>query len=135
MPEEQEARFRAAAEIHTVELDAKDMRTDRITAKLLDMVDRLQRDVLDYMKQEAETVRELKEGLARVEKRVEDFVSAFPAGDAIQHRLAHEAQIEAAREKKEFWGKIKFTLVALVLTAVTGWIGVVVWKAFLLGPK
>jgi septation ring formation regulator EzrA len=123
-----------AAEAHGAARDDKDMRSDRITAKLLDMVDYLQRDVLDHMKQEGETVRELKEGLARVEAKVAEFVSAFPAGDAVQHRLAHEAQIEDAREKKEFWAKIKFTLVALVLTAVTGWIGFVVWRAFLLGP-
>ncbi len=137
MAEEQEARFRAdaAAEVHTVERDAKDMRSDRITAKLLDMVDHLQRDVLDHMRKEGETVRELKDGLARVEKRVEDFVQAFPAGDAIQHRLAHEAQIEAAREKKEFWAKIKFTLTALVLTAIIGWAAFALWAAFLLGPK
>lgn len=123
-----------AAEAHGAARDDKDMRSDRITAKLLDMVDHLQRDVVDHMRKERETVQELKEGLARVETKVAEFVSAFPDGDAIQHRLAHEAQIEAAREKKEFWGKIKFTLVALVLAAVTGWIGVVVWKAFLLGP-
>lgn len=124
-----------AAETHGAARDAKDTRTDLITAKLLDMVDRLQRDVVEHMKTEGEAVREVKEGLARVEAKVESFVQAFPSGDAIQHRLAHEAQIEATREKKEFWGKIKFTLVALVLTATTGWIGIVIWKAFLIGPK
>lgn len=123
-----------AAEAHGAARHDKDMRT-RITAKLLDMVDHLQRDVVEHMKKEGETVRELKEGLARVEKKVDDFVDAFPDGDAVQHRLAHEGQIQTAREKREFWGKIKFTLVALALTAATGWIGVVVWKAFLLGPK
>lgn len=123
-----------AAEAHSAARDDKDMRSDRITAKLLDMVDHLQRDVVDHMRKERETVQELKEGLARVEARVAEFVSAFPGGDAIQHRLAHEAQIEAAREKKEFWGRIKFTLVALILTFSTGWIGAAVWKAFLLGP-
>ena len=126
-----------ADEAHGAARDDKDMRSDRITAKLLDMVDHLQRDVVDHMVRERATVNELKEGLARVEAKVAEFVSAFPSGDAVQHRLAHEAQIEAAREKKEFWGKIKFTLVALILTAVTGWtgwIGVIVWKAFLLGP-
>lgn len=124
----------AAAEVHGAARDDKDMRTDRITARLLDMCIDLQTMVFDHMTNTGATVREIKDGLARVEKRVEEFVSAFPDGDAAQHRLAHEAQIEAAREKKEFWGKIKFTLIALVLTVVTGWIGVVVWKAFLLGP-
>jgi hypothetical protein len=124
-----------AAEAHGAARDDKDMRSDRITAKLLDMVDHLQRDMVTHMIRERAIVEELKDGLARVEAKVAEFVSAFPAGDAVQHRLAHEAQIEDAREKKEFWGKIKFTLVALALTVAVSWIGIVVWKAFLIGPK
>ena len=139
MADEQEAevRFRAdvAEETHAVERDARDMRSDRITAKLLDMVDHLQRDVVDHMVRERATVNELKEGLARVEKRVEEFVSAFPSGDAVKHRLAHETQMREEKKKEQFWEKMKFTFWALVLTGVTVWIVIVLWKAFLLGPK
>ena len=128
-----------AAAAHGAARDDKDQRADILTARLLDMVVGLQRDVMENMRKEAVTVQELKqelkEGMARVEKRIEEFVSAFPAGDAVQHRLAHEAQMEAEQERKLFWNKMKFTFWALVLTAATSWLLFIAWKAFLLGPK
>jgi hypothetical protein len=134
--EEKESKFRAttAAEEHAGQRDAKDQRSDVLTARLLDMVVGLQKDVMDNMRKEGAAVQELKEGLARVEKRVEDFVSAFPEGDAVQHRKVHEGQIEAAKKKELFWEKMKFTFWALVLSSMTLWLAVAAWRAFLMGP-
>lgn len=129
------ASHEAASQAHGAARDDKDMRSDRITAKLLDMVDNLQRDVMENMKLEGETVRELKGQIENLAAKVDAFMSAFPEGDAIQHRMAHEAQIKEAAKREKFWGQIQFTVVALLLSAGVVWIGIVVWKAFLLGPK
>jgi hypothetical protein len=120
---------------HGAARDDKDHRSDVLTARLLDMVVGLQRDVMDNIHKEGKAVQELKEGLARVERRVEEFVSAFPEGDAIRHRLEHEAREKKAKKKELFWDKIKFTLVAILLSGAVVWVGVVVWRAFLIGPK
>ena len=124
-----------AVAAHGAARDDKDMRTDRITAKLLDMVDHLQRDVVDSMKKAGDDVKDLKGGLARVEAKVAEFMSAFPNADSQGHLRDHEMRIDEARDKKVFWEKMKFTIAALVVTTAVGWFGIVIWKAFLLGPK
>jgi hypothetical protein len=63
------------------------------------------------------------------------FKTAFPQGDAAQHRLAHEAWIEKAKEDKEFLLKLKQHLVNWATVAVLGWGSGVIWIAFLQGPK
>ncbi len=121
--------------IHGAARDDKDVRTDRVTAKLLDMCIVLQDKVFNHMTNTGVSVRELKDGLERVEKRVEEFISAFPNKDANGHLRDHETRIEEAVNKKIFWEKMKFTIAALVVTTAVGWFGIVIWKAFLLGPK
>jgi hypothetical protein len=86
------------------------------------------------MKTEGVIIEDLKRGLVRVEKRVEDFLTAFPEGNGARHRIEHEAQRLETKERKELWSKLQFTLLALMLTALTAWLVIVVWKAFLLGP-
>lgn len=124
-----------ASNIHDAMRDVRDKNSDVITAQLLNMVQSLQDRLLNHMMEERAVVQELKDGLGRVETKIVSFISAFPNGDAVLHRRAHEEQMTEVDRKKEFWEKIKFTLVALALTAVTSWIVVVVWKAFLVGPK
>ena len=122
------------AEVYDGALDGKDMRSARITAKLLDMVDHLQRDVVEHMKTEAVVIEDLKHGIVRVESQIAAFISAFPEGNGARHRIEHEAQRVEIKERKELWSKLQFTLLALMLTAATAWLVVVVWKALLLGP-
>ena len=129
-----EEAMEVAAAHHGAARDEKDQRSDRVTARLLDMCIDLQTKVFDHMTDTGGIVRELKEGLTRVEKKVEEFVTAFPDGDSIRHRMAHEAQIKAATNSDAFWGKLKFTFWALILTFSTGWLGIVIWKAVLVGP-
>lgn len=127
-----------AAEEHSNPRDAKDRRGDLITAQLLDMVGRQQRDFTDHLQKESQMIQDLKDGLARVERRVEEFISAFPAGDPAKHRMVHEEQITRANKRAEFWEKIKFAVAVIVLGAcATGvaWVAILVWKAALLGPK
>ncbi len=132
---ERERDEEVASNIHRAMRDVRDKAGDDLTAQLVGMVDRLQGRLLDHMLETRETVKDVKDGLTRVETKVTEFIAAFPNGDATLHRVAHENQICIAKERRLFWGRIKFTFVALALTAVTGWIAIVVWKAFLLGPK
>lgn len=124
-----------AANLHGAMRDVRDSKSDSVTAQLVGMVDRLQTRFLDHMLEEKETVKELQGFIERLDSKVSDFISAFPDGDATSHRIAHEVQMKLARESHDFWSKIKFTLVALLLTAATSWVVFVVWKAFLIGPK
>lgn len=121
--------------IHGAARDDKDVRTDRVTAKLLDMCIDLQGKVFAHMTNTGASVREIKDGLERVENRVEEFISAFPNKDAAGHLRDHETRIEEARDKKVFWGKMKFAFWALLMTAGGGWLVIAAWRAFLMGPK
>jgi len=114
--------------------DDKDQRSDVLTARLLDMVVGLQRYVMENMRKEGDAVQELKKSLERVEKRVEEFMSAFPNGDANGHLRDHEERIKSAKKHEEFIEKMKFTISALLVTAGAVWAGIVLWKAFILGP-
>ena len=129
----EEAREVAAA--HGAARDDKDARHDAFTSRLLTLYEGLQKTMVEYMIGEGEKVQEIKDGLARVEAKVDSFVAGFPAGDAVLHRLAHEAQIKDELKKEQFWGKMKFAFWALVMASATLWIGVVAWKAFLMGPE
>jgi hypothetical protein len=115
--------------------DDRDARQDRTTAALIDMLRDLQRESVATMKSGGAAVQDLKDSLLRVETKVEKFMSAFPNGDADGHRRAHEDQIKVGDKNEIFWGKIKFTLVALLLSGAVVWISIVLWKAFLMGPK
>jgi sugar-specific transcriptional regulator TrmB len=124
-----------ATAAHGAARDDRDARQDGLTDRLLRMYDKIQDALLLNMTTQEDTVRDIKESIARVEKKVAEFVSAFPDGDVAGHLKDHETRIEEAKDKKVFWEKIKFTLAALALTAAASWIGVVAWKAFLIGPK
>jgi len=70
------------------------------------------------------------------------MVKAFAGGDPGVHKAWHEAQIqealaraEAARVKKEFWGKLMFELAKFGLLGFVGWVVLTLWRGFLVGPK
>jgi hypothetical protein len=116
--------------------DKEDRRaTDAITAKLLEMVDRLQHKVLEHMATEALVTQGLIESVARVEAKADQFMAAFPDNDHRSHRVYHELLIAEARYKKEFWRKLLYDLMRLGALGFLVWAGYALWKAFLLGPK
>lgn len=63
------------------------------------------------------------------------FSSAFPAGDAEGHRRVHEADIQRAIDRAEFWKKMLFEVTKYGLFGVLGWLSYVAWTAFLHGPQ
>ena len=124
-----------AAATHGAARDDRDARQDGLTDRLLRMYDKIQDALLLNMTTQEDTVRDIKESLARVEKQVSGFIKAFPEGDVAGHLLDHKTRIEDAKDKKIFWGKMRFAFWALVMSGATIWVLVVLWKAFLMGPK
>lgn len=62
------------------------------------------------------------------------FKASIPNGDADGHRKAHEYYIEKDKKDEEFRQFIKKTITGVILTAVTSWVGLALWQAFLAGP-
>jgi len=125
-----------AAATHGAARDDRDARQDRLSDRLLGMYEKAQDAMFTRMAMEGDTVREIKEGLARVEKQVDEFVKAFPEGDPVKHRLGHEADLDFAKTKKYILTGVVVTVVAMLTVAAIVWvISVAVWPAFLHGPK
>jgi len=61
--------------------------------------------------------------------------SAFPGGDAGQHRREHEASIKRAESVAAFWQMMSRELAKWGLLGFIGWGLAAVWRAFLMGPK
>ncbi len=135
MGSDNEMAVAAAVAAHTAARDGKDLRDDTLTIRLLGMVEKLQGDVINHMHSEAKTVDELQESISRLEGRVAGFINAFPKGDPDAHRIAHERIIEESTDSRQFWRAIRLALAILMLGGIASWIGVVVWRAFLMGPK
>ena len=128
-----------AAEIakaqHGAARDDRDIRTDDMTSRLLTMYERLQNEMFGHMASEGTKVQELKDAVVRIEVKVAAFIAAFPEGDPIGHLRDHETRIKDAKKREDFREKMKFAFWALAMGSVTVWLGAVVWKAFLVGPK
>lgn len=60
---------------------------------------------------------------------------AFPGGDPIGHRSAHEAQMQAVLDRAAFWSKMRFEITKYGLIGLLGWFIYIAWAAFLKGPK
>lgn len=60
---------------------------------------------------------------------------AFPGGDPVGHRAAHEAQMKAVLDRAAFWSKMRFEITKYGLLGFLGWGVFALWLAFLKGPK
>ena len=60
--------------------------------------------------------------------------NAFPDGDALGHRVIHEADIQRVKDRAEFWKKLVFEITKYGLFGVAGWVAYTLWIAFLKGP-
>lgn len=121
--------------------DDSDARKDRTTAALIDMLSVLQQETITNLKsggaavQELKgEVRDLKDGLARVETSVGQFVKAFPGGDADEHRKYHDTRIQKAQDRHRLWQGMQLAIAIAAVVAVASWVIHVIWPAFLLGP-
>jgi hypothetical protein len=75
------------------------------------------------------------ETLALAEAVATLMVKSFPQGDPDGHKALHEADIQAAKDKAEFWKKMRFELSRAGLLAFLIWAGVQIWKGALAGPS
>ena len=63
------------------------------------------------------------------------MVKSFPEGDPDGHRAYHEAQMDAAKDRAEFWKKMRFELSRAGLAGFLLWVGVQLWHGVLAGPS
>jgi hypothetical protein len=75
------------------------------------------------------------EALALAEAVSKLMITAFPDGDPSGHKAIHEADIQAAKDRAEFWKKMRFELSRAGLLAFLGWACVQLWHGVLVGPK
>jgi len=75
------------------------------------------------------------ESLALAEAVNKLMIASFPGGDPIGHKAIHEADIQAAKDKAEFWHKMRFELSRAGLLGFLAWAGVQLWHGALAGPS
>lgn len=63
------------------------------------------------------------------------MLKSFPQGDPDGHKALHEADIQAAKDKAEFWKKMRFELSRAGILAFLIWAGIQLWKGALAGPS
>lgn len=130
-----EAISSVAADHAAAARDERDVRGDAVTAQLLKLFEDLQSRVMSHMDEEATIIRGLSSGLSELTAKTEQFLSAFPGGDAKAHCEYHQLLIDAARDRSEFWKKMRYDLTRWGLFGFLVWGLYALWKAFLLGPK
>jgi hypothetical protein len=62
-------------------------------------------------------------------------LNAFPAGDIVAHKEAHEAWIKETERRAEFWRNMKMELAKWGLIGFTGWVLIQLWHGALKGPQ
>ena len=63
------------------------------------------------------------------------IVKAFPDGDPETHRRLHEEWSDKDKAEREMWAKLKQNTINWGVIAILSWVGLVVWGAFVQGPK
>lgn len=63
------------------------------------------------------------------------MVKSFPGGDPDGHREAHEAQMQAVRDRAEFWKTMLMEVSKWGILGVLGWLAFHAWVAFVKGPQ
>ena len=62
-------------------------------------------------------------------------MNAFPGGDIIGHKEAHQAWIRETERRAEFWRNMKMELAKWGLIGFTGWVLIQLWTGALKGPS
>ena len=116
---------RQAVEEHKLEMQAQFHEMKREMETHASKVERLSESTLSVIEKQNVLIRQLKDA----------FTKAFPEGDAESHRRAHEEWMEKDKADREFWAKLKQNTINWVVVAVLSWVGLVLWGAFVQGPK
>ena len=91
--------------------------------------------VLALMTEIKETIDLVRSELrAHIEEETDIFQKAFPNGDPVGHRHAHEAEIDRIRERTAFWHELRNHLAKWGLIGLASWLVFLVWQGVLKGP-
>ena len=120
---------------HGAARDDADARKDAMNLQLLKMFDGLQTEILGYIKTQGLITNNLLNSVDKMEAKVDRILSAFADDDPASHREYHELLIKLARDKAEFWGRMRWHLVEASIFGFLAWALYALWMAFLAGPK
>lgn len=116
---------RQAVEEHKLEMQAQFHEMKKEMETHASKVERLSESTLSVIEKQNVLIRQLKDA----------FTKAFPEGDAESHRRAHEEWMEKDKADREFWAELKQNTINWVVVALLSWVGLVLWGAFVQGPK
>lgn len=106
------------------DLEAHTANSERRHDELVRRFDAMQQSSLSLLQTNNQTVREIHQM----------FKTAFPGGDAENHRRAHEAWMEKDKAEREFWLHLKKQVVGWGMTAAIAWAAMLLWAGFIKGP-
>lgn len=110
------------------------LRADRTADPMMQILMEIAK-TLDELKDEHKDTRSMIEDHMKGEDHLLEVVkSAFPGDDPEGHRRYHEALIEEAVQRKEFWRKLIFELAKYGLLGFVGWALIQLWSGALKGP-
>lgn len=85
--------------------------------------------------QEKAFAEHLAEGPGKLAEAIEGALNrGFPDADPEGHRAVHEADIQRAKDRAEFWNRMNYEITKYGLMGFIGWAAYVLWAAFLRGP-
>lgn len=88
-------------------------------------IDHLSTSTINALQEQSKLIKELQGHLRE----------AFVNGDFREHREEHQIWNDKQKADKEFWLDIKKKAYSTVITGILVWAGVVLWAAFVNGPK
>ena len=63
------------------------------------------------------------------------ILNAFPGGDLVGHKAAHEAWIKESERRAAFWLDMRNSLAKWGLIGFTGWLFLQIWTGAIKGPQ
>jgi hypothetical protein len=116
---------------------------------VLRAMDVTQQLIAEHEKAETERMRLIDQRIDDMQERMGSIVTlvgkymethnhvmnAFPGGDIVGHKEAHQAWIKETERRAEFWQKMKLELAKWGLLAFVGWVCIQLWHGFLKGPQ
>lgn len=121
--------------VDTTARDEADGRKDAMTAQLLHMFEGMNTEIIGYIKTQALITNSMMDSVGKVEAKIDKLMTAFANDDPLSHREYHELLIKIAKDKSEFWNRMRWHLIEAGVFSFLAWAAYQLWKAFLMGPK
>ena len=125
MVKEQEALMDAKFDAVSSELEQQRQASEKRHKDLAERIDHMSESTVKALESQNKLICELKRMLQ----------DAFIDGNTTEHRKEHEEWHRRQEADKEFWLDIKKKATSTIITGIIVWAGIVLWAAFINGPK